>query len=71
LDQNSAEAQGITSSMLRFVCKDLRPVSMAEGEGFQGLMSEVYPKYEVSSQNTVASKTRSQASDIRKDVTEK
>jgi hypothetical protein len=34
-------------------------------------MSEVCPKYEVSSKSTVASKIRAQTFDIHKDVTEK
>jgi hypothetical protein len=44
---------------------------VAEGEGFQGLMADVCPEYDVPSQNTVASKIGAQASDTRKDTDEK
>jgi hypothetical protein len=36
LDPNSAKAQEIILSIVRFVCKDLRTISMVEGENYRG-----------------------------------
>lgn len=41
----SQRAQKITTALLSYICKDLRPYSSVENEGFRGLIQECEPRY--------------------------
>uniref|UniRef100_A0A6P7H793 Zinc finger BED domain-containing protein 1-like isoform X1 n=1 Tax=Diabrotica virgifera virgifera TaxID=50390 RepID=A0A6P7H793_DIAVI len=46
----------ITMALLYFICKDLRPFHIIEGEGFKNLMKEVAPFYKVPSATFIKKK---------------
>ena len=55
----SAErAKEITKRISAMVARDLRPISMVEGDGFKHLMSYVEPGYTVPSHTNIASVCR-------------
>lgn len=45
LPANSARSHSITMAIAEFVCKDMRPYSVVENEGFRRLMNVVEPHY--------------------------
>jgi hypothetical protein len=46
-------AKEITKSLMKFVIKDLRPLSIIEGKGFLEFMEIVIPEYIVPSKQTI------------------
>lgn len=45
----SPRAQTITKSIAEFICKDLRPYSVVENDGFRRMLATLEPRYEVPS----------------------
>lgn len=49
LAHNSKRATSITSAIAFFICKDMRPYSVVENEGFRHLLHTLEPKYSIPS----------------------
>ncbi|KAM9783585.1 E3 SUMO-protein ligase ZBED1-like isoform X3 [Syngnathus typhle] len=49
LSKNSKRAKSITAAISYHICKDLRPFSSVEGEGFSELMNTLEPRYTIPS----------------------
>ena len=47
------QVAGITNALASFLAKDLRPISLVEGEGFRSFMSVVEPSYQVPCRKTI------------------
>ena len=47
LSHNSARAKKLTESIAEFITRDLRPVSIVDGDGFLNLMEVAEPRYVV------------------------
>lgn len=45
----SPRAQSNTKSIAEFICKDLRPYSVVENDGFRRMLATLEPRYEVPS----------------------
>lgn len=45
--------RAITNQIATFICKDMRPVSVIEGAGFQGLVRELEPRYKIPCRTTI------------------
>ncbi|KAE9523138.1 hypothetical protein AGLY_016452 [Aphis glycines] len=53
LSNKTKRAKELTKSLVKFVIKDLRPLSIIEGEGFLEFMEIAVPEYSVPSKQTV------------------
>ena len=53
LPHNSARAKKLTESVAEFIVRDLRPVSIVDGDGFLNLMEVAEPRYVVSCRRTI------------------
>jgi len=49
LNHNSKRAQSVTAAITKFICKDLRPYSVVENEGFRDLVHLLEPRYVIPS----------------------
>ncbi len=49
-----ARKKAITDKIVRFICKDMRPIRVVSGEGFQELMAELEPRYNIPSRATIS-----------------
>lgn len=49
LSHNSKRAMNVTSAISYFICKDMRPYSVVENEGFRELLNTLEPKYVIPS----------------------
>ena len=58
----------VKRAIATFVMKDVRPVSIMEGEGFQHLMQVVKPTFVVPSQKTVMKEIRDMHEQVRAKV---
>ena len=52
--KSSKRAQVLTRGIAEFVAKDLRPIGVVEGEGFQRLIQMLEPAYTVPSRKTIS-----------------
>lgn len=43
----------MTSGLMKFIVKDLRPLGLVEGEGFREFLEIAVPEYEVPSRATI------------------
>lgn len=64
----SARAQKITEALLCFICKDLRPYSVVDNEGFRQLMNECEPRYVIPTRRFI---TETAVPKLYKDMKEK
>ena len=55
--------------MAEFVARDMRPISLVEGEGFRKLMSVTEPTYMVPSCKTVTNVLRGMQAEVRERIT--
>ncbi|KAL7403813.1 hypothetical protein ABVT39_005415 [Epinephelus coioides] len=46
----------LNKKLTAFICKDMRPVSIVEGDGFQEFIHEVNPRYPIPSRGTVSNR---------------
>lgn len=53
LPASSARANKITRSVLCFICKDMRPLSVVENEGFRNTMATLEPRYNIPSRQHI------------------
>ena len=56
LPATSTRATKITQSVLSFICKDMRPLSVVENEGFRNMMTTLEPRYTIPSRQLVVGK---------------
>ena len=49
----AAKQEAITKKLTEFICKDMRPISIVDGIGFQKFIHEINPRYQVPSRGTV------------------
>ena len=49
----AAKQEAITKKLTEFICKDMRPISIVDGVGFQKFIHEINPRYQVPSRGTV------------------
>lgn len=49
LPPTSSRAVKITQSVLYFICKDMRPLSVVENDGFRHLLTTLEPRYAIPS----------------------
>ena len=54
MSTNSARSKAITSKLLHFIVKDLRPFSIVENEGFRDLIHLLEPSYTIPTRKTLA-----------------
>lgn len=47
LPSGSTRAESITKSIACFICKDLRPYSVVENEGFRRMLNTLEPRYDI------------------------
>ena len=47
LPSTSNHETKITQSVLSFICKDMRPLSVVENEGFRNMMTTLEPRYTI------------------------
>ena len=59
----------ITRALAEFVARDMRPISLVEGEGFRKLMSVTEPTYTVPSRKTVTNVLRGMQAEVRERIT--
>lgn len=50
---DARRSEEVTQRVCAMIEKDLLPISMVDGQGFQGLMANVEPNYEIPSRPTV------------------
>ena len=50
---DTKRAQEITKSIVEFVAKDMRPVALIEGTGFQSLVATLEPSYQIPSRKSI------------------
>lgn len=50
---SATRKEAITSQLTKFICKDMRPISIVEGEGFKDFLREIEPRYSIPSRTTV------------------
>nr|XP_055067976.1 E3 SUMO-protein ligase ZBED1-like [Misgurnus anguillicaudatus] len=50
---NAARKEAINSKLAKFICRDMRPISIVEGEGFIDFVRELEPRYIIPSRTTV------------------
>ncbi|XP_013885882.1 zinc finger BED domain-containing protein 1 [Austrofundulus limnaeus] len=53
LPSSSARATKITESVIYFICKDMRPLSVVENEGFRNMMKTLEPRYSIPSRQHI------------------
>ena len=53
LPATSTRATKITQSVLSFICKDMRPLSVVENEGFRNMMTTLEPRYTIPSRQHI------------------
>ncbi|XP_037629812.1 E3 SUMO-protein ligase ZBED1-like [Sebastes umbrosus] len=51
---SEARKNAITDKIARFICKDMRPIDIVSGEGFQDLIMELEPQYKIPSHTTIS-----------------
>ncbi|RXM97388.1 Zinc finger BED domain-containing protein 1 [Acipenser ruthenus] len=47
-------SEAITKSLVKFICKDMRPISIVEGDGFREFCSEMESRYKIPSRTTIS-----------------
>ncbi|MGH0150253.1 UNVERIFIED_CONTAM: hypothetical protein FKN15_017465 [Acipenser sinensis] len=47
-------SEAITKSLVKFICKDMRPISIVEGDGFREFCSEMESRYQIPSRTTIS-----------------
>ncbi|MGH0161218.1 UNVERIFIED_CONTAM: hypothetical protein FKN15_040477 [Acipenser sinensis] len=47
-------SEAITKSLVKFICKDMRPISIVEGDGFREFCSEMESRYQIPSCTTIS-----------------
>ncbi|XP_073730758.1 E3 SUMO-protein ligase ZBED1-like [Misgurnus anguillicaudatus] len=52
----SAKQEEITQKLTEFICKDMRPISIVDGEGFQNFVRALNPRYNFPSRVTVSNR---------------
>lgn len=54
IPHNSPRAQKITESIAIFICKDIRPYSVVENDGFRYMLNVLEPRYSVPSRKQIS-----------------
>ncbi|KAI7801081.1 putative zinc finger BED domain-containing protein 1-like, partial [Triplophysa rosa] len=54
----SAKQEEITQKLTEFICKDMRPISIVDGEGFQNFVRALNPRYNFPSRGTMTRKSK-------------
>ena len=62
---NSQRAQQITQGIAEFIARDMRPISVIEGKGFQNLLAIIDPSYQVPSRKHVMKNIQDMYSKVR------
>lgn len=68
LPHNSTRAVELTSAVVEFVARDLRPVSVVDGHGFLNLMEVAEPRYTVPCRRTIMNLIDRKYSDLKRSV---
>jgi len=69
LSNKTKRAKELTKSLVKFVIKDLRPLSIIEGEGFLEFMEIAVPEYSVPSKQTITRLVEQTALNERENLT--
>lgn len=52
----AARQEAITKKLTEFICKDMRPVNISQGDGFKEFIREIEPRYTISSRGTITNR---------------
>ena len=52
----AARQEAITKKLTEFICKDMRPVNISQGDGFKEFIRESEPRYTIPSRGTITNR---------------
>ena len=67
--KSNNRVQVLTRGITEFVAKDLRPIGVVEGEGFQRLIQMLEPAYTVPSRKTISKELKVMQEEVKENVT--